>query len=89
MPVILMDHQPYSINESVKEGVDLHLSGHTHNGQVWPFNYITKALYEISHGYKKIKNTHVYVSNGYGTWGPPVRTTGRPEVVNIKVKFIR
>ncbi|MFA5518644.1 MAG: metallophosphoesterase [Spirochaetota bacterium] len=89
MPVILMDHQPYSIDESAKEGVDLHLSGHTHNGQLWPFNYITRALYEISHGYKKIKNTHVYVSNGYGTWGPPVRTTGRPEVVNIKVKFNR
>ncbi len=87
LPLILMDHQPYSIGESVKNGVDLHLSGHTHNGQLWPFNYITRKLYEISHGYKKINSTHVYVSNGYGTWGPPVRTTGRPEIVNIKVKF--
>ena len=87
LPLILMDHQPYSIQESVKNRVDLHLSGHTHNGQLWPFNYITARLYEISHGYKKISSTHVYVSNGYGTWGPPVRTTGRPEIVNIKVKF--
>lgn len=87
LPLILMDHQPYSIGESAGSGVDLHLSGHTHNGQLWPFNYITRKLYEISHGYKKIENTHVYVSNGYGTWGPPVRTTGRPEIVNIKIRF--
>jgi predicted MPP superfamily phosphohydrolase len=87
MPLILMDHQPYSISESIKEGVDLHLSGHTHNGQLWPFNYITGAIYDMSHGHVQIKNTHVYVSNGYGTWGPPVRTTGRPEIVNIKLKF--
>lgn len=87
LPVILMDHQPYSIHESVKEDVSLHLSGHTHNGQLWPFNYITGAIYDISHGHKNINNTHVYVSNGYGTWGPPVRTTGRPEIVNIKITF--
>ena len=87
MPLILLDHQPYSINESVKTGIDLHLSGHTHNGQLWPFNYITRALYIISHGYLKVDNTHIYVTNGYGTWGPPVRTTGRPEIVNIRVSF--
>jgi predicted MPP superfamily phosphohydrolase len=87
LPVILMDHQPSTIDESVRYGIDLHLSGHTHNGQLWPVNYITKAIFEVSCGYKKIKDTNVYVSKGYGTWGPPVRTSGRPEIVVFQIRF--
>jgi hypothetical protein len=87
LPVILMDHQPYAIDESVKNGIDLHLSGHTHNGQLWPLNYITSSIFEISFGHKKVKDTNVYVSNGYGTWGPPVRTSGRPEIVVFQIRF--
>jgi hypothetical protein len=87
LPVILMDHQPSTIDESVRHGIDLHLSGHTHNGQLWPLNYITKAIFEVSCGYKKIKDTNVYVSKGYGTWGPPVRTSGRPEIVVFQIRF--
>lgn len=85
--VILMDHQPSSIGESVKNGVDLHLSGHTHNGQLWPFNYITNAIFKVPCGYSRDGNTHIYVSKGYGTWGPPVRTTGRPEIVLLHIRF--
>jgi uncharacterized protein len=85
-PVILMDHQPAQLDESVQEGVDLQLSGHTHNGQLWPFNYVVKALFEVACGYKKIGNTHVYVSTGVGTWGPPVRIGHRPEIVNILLR---
>ena len=66
-PVILMDHQPFNLSVSAALGVDLQLSGHTHHGQIWPFNYITKAIYEVSWGYKKIRGTHVYVSSGFGT----------------------
>jgi predicted MPP superfamily phosphohydrolase len=87
LPIIVMDHQPSSIDESVKNTADLHLSGHTHNGQLWPLNYITKALFDVSNGYAKISSTHIYVSKGYGTWGPPVRTTGRPEIVVLQVMF--
>ncbi|MCL1834191.1 MAG: metallophosphoesterase [Leptospirales bacterium] len=87
LPIIVMDHQPASINESVEKMADLHLSGHTHNGQLWPMNLITKALFEVSCGYAKIENTHIYVSKGYGTWGPPVRTTGRPEIVVLNLIF--
>ncbi len=87
LPVILMDHQPFAIDESVKSGIDLHLSGHTHNGQLWPLNYITSAIFEVSCGYRKIKDTNVYVSKGYGTWGPPVRTSGRPEIVVFQIRF--
>jgi predicted MPP superfamily phosphohydrolase len=86
-PVILMDHQPFNLERAVELGVDLQLSGHTHHGQMWPFNYITSAIYDISSGYKMVGNTHFYVSNGYGTWGPPVRLGNRPEIVQIILKF--
>jgi predicted MPP superfamily phosphohydrolase len=88
LPIIVMDHQPSSLEESVKNKIDLQLSGHTHNGQLWPINHITNAIYEVSNGYAKIEDTHIYVSKGYGTWGPPVRTTGRPEIVVLSITFI-
>lgn len=88
LPVILMDHQPFDIAESVARNIDLHLSGHTHNGQLWPVNYITNAIFEVACGYKKISNTNIYVSKGFGTWGPPVRTTGRPEIVVLHIRFM-
>jgi uncharacterized protein len=87
LPVILMDHQPVHLDESVEQGADLQFSGHTHNGQLWPFNYIAEAVYEVSWGYKQKGNTQVYVSCGVGTWGPPMRTGNRPEVVHVKLKF--
>jgi predicted MPP superfamily phosphohydrolase len=86
-PVILMDHQPFRLEEAGKNGVDLQLSGHTHHGQLWPFNFVTKKVYELSWGYKKKGNTHFYVSSGVGTWGPPIRTGNRPEIVNIRLRF--
>jgi predicted MPP superfamily phosphohydrolase len=87
-PVILMDHQPFNLGNHAKMGIDLQLSGHTHHGQLWPINYITEAIYEVSWGYKKIGNTHFYVSSGYGTWGPPLRLGNRPEIVKINLRMI-
>ncbi len=87
LPIIVMDHQPFSIKESVLHRIDLHLSGHTHNGQLWPMNFITDLIYDVSFGYEAIENTQVYVSDGYGTWGPPVRTSSRPELVVFQVRF--
>jgi predicted MPP superfamily phosphohydrolase len=86
-PVILLDHQPFHIDESVKYGVDLQLSGHTHNGQMWPLNYITRMIYDVSYGYLKRGNTHIIVSSGYGLWGPRVRSGSRSEVLLINIKF--
>ena len=87
-PIILLDHQPFNLSESADNDIDLQISGHTHHGQLWPFNFITKAIYEVSSGYKKIKNTHVIVSNGYGTWGPPMRLGNRPEILIIDLNGI-
>lgn len=87
LPIIMLDHQPFELDKKEELGVDLTLSGHTHHGQMWPLNYITKAIYEVSWGYKKKGNTHVYVSSGVGGWGPPVRIGNRPEIVLINIVF--
>lgn len=86
-PMILLDHTPYKLEEAQKNNITFQLSGHTHHGQIWPANIITGMIYEISWGYKKKGNTHYYVSSGAGTWGPPVRTGSKSEIVNIRIKF--
>jgi len=86
-PKILLDHTPFKLEQAEQNKIDLQLSGHTHHGQMWPVNLITKMIYEVSWGYKKKGNTHYYVSCGAGTWGPPVRTGSSSEIVNIKIKF--
>jgi len=86
-PVILLDHQPFHLDESVKAGVDLQLSGHTHNGQMWPLNYLTGKIYELSYGYLKKGNSQFIVSSGYGLWGPRVRSGSRSEVLLINLTF--
>ncbi|OGU55676.1 MAG: hypothetical protein A2V66_01945 [Ignavibacteria bacterium RBG_13_36_8] len=87
LPVILMDHQPFVLNEAEENGINLQLSGHTHHGQMWPLNYITQKIYEVSWGYLQKGNTHYYVSCGVGGWGPPIRTVSRPEIIELVLKF--
>jgi len=86
-PIILLDHQPIDLDEARKNGVDLQLSGHTHNGQMWPLNLLTRKIYELSHGYMKKGDTHYIVSSGFGIWGPRVRLGSRPEVLLVTLKF--
>lgn len=87
-PVILMDHQPFKLNEALENEIDLQISGHTHFGQLWPLNFIIEKIYELSWGYGVNGNTHYYVSCGVGCWGPPVRTGSRPEIINFKLNFV-
>jgi len=86
-PVILLDHQPFEYSESEKYGVDLELSGHTHNGQMWPLNYITSMIYELSYGYLRKGKTQYIVSSGFGLWGPRVRSGSRSEILLLNIKF--
>jgi len=86
-PLILLDHQPIDLGEAEKNGIDLQLSGHTHNGQMWPLNHITSKLYELSYGYKRRGRTHYIVSSGFGLWGPSVRSGSRPEVLFVNIRF--
>lgn len=86
-PIILLDHQPVALEEAKIAGVDLQLSGHTHRGQFFPNQLITKRLYEVDYGYLAKEQLQVIVSSGYGTWGPPVRIGTQSEIVDIQVKF--
>ena len=83
--IIVLDHQPKKLSEAQKNGVDIQFSGHTHNGQLWPLNLIVKRLFELPAGYKKKGQTHIFVSPGVGTWGPPVRTNARPDILCVDV----
>ena len=83
---IVVDHQPYDIAESERLGIDLHLSGHTHRGQVWPLNWLTDAIYEQSHGLRQWGGTQAYVMQGLSLWGPPFRIGTKSEIVVIDLK---
>jgi predicted MPP superfamily phosphohydrolase len=87
LPLLLMDHQPFHLVDAQEHGIDLQLSGHTHHGQLWPFNYLTEAIYEKSWGYLQKGKTQYYVSCGVGTWGPPMRSGNRPEIVAFHLQF--
>lgn len=74
-PVILLAHQPVSMHDAAKNNVDFQMSGHTHGGQIWPFNYLVYLQQPISRGLFAHPNSdlQVYVSSGTGFWGPPMR----------------
>jgi predicted MPP superfamily phosphohydrolase len=88
-PSILLYHEPVVQHAlyAKKVGVDLMLSGHTHGGQIFPFGFITKAVYkEFDVGLYLLNSFAQYTSSGVGSWGPPVRTGVRPEIVSITLK---
>jgi predicted MPP superfamily phosphohydrolase len=72
---------------AAERGVDLQLSGHTHAGQMFPFGNLTRAFWSgFDRGLHTLGNFSLYVSSGTGTWGPPVRTGSRSEIVSIRLK---
>jgi predicted MPP superfamily phosphohydrolase len=87
-PSILLYHEPRQIEEIAATGlVDLMLAGHSHNGQVWPVKYISRLVYGIYvTGLHQIGDFTEYTSVGTGTWGPPLRTGNRPEIVVITLR---
>ena len=76
---IVLDHQPYHLEEAERSGIDFQFSGHTHRGQVWPLSWITDALYEKAWGHHQRGNTQYYVSSGLGIWGAKIRVGTRSE----------
>lgn len=87
LPIFLLDHQPYNLEEGQGQGVDLQVSGHTHLGQLYPNNFITRRMFEIDWGHLQKGDFNVIVSCGFGTWGPPIRVGNRPEIASITVNF--
>jgi uncharacterized protein len=88
LPVILLDHQPSNLAEGQEQGVDLQISGHTHLGQLYPYNLITNRLFENDWGYLRKGDFQMIVSCGFGTWGPPIRVGNVPEILDIKIRFV-
>jgi predicted MPP superfamily phosphohydrolase len=79
---LLLKHRP-TVEETTRGLFDLQLSGHTHRGQIFPFNFIVHLYFPMGSGLHELGNSHLYVSRGSGTWGPPVRFLSPPEVTVI------
>lgn len=84
-PIILLDHQPYNLEDAEQHGVDFQFSGHTHHGQVWPVSWITDALYEDAFGPLTKGKTQYYVSSGMGIWGGKFRIGTRSEYIVLTI----
>ena len=89
LTIICVDHAPSELEELAKAGVDLDLSGHTHNGQIWPGTITINLLWDNAYGKKKIINMTSIVTSGVGLFGVNMRTGCYPEIVNIKLKFTK
>ncbi len=88
LPVILLDHRPTELHQANRTITDVQFSGHTHNGQLFPINLITRSLYELNSGYLRIGDTHFFVSSGLRLWGPPVKTAGKAEILLVDLDLI-
>lgn len=78
---LLLDHQPFHLEQAEREKVDFQFSGHTHQGQVFPVSLITGAMYEKDHGAHQRGNTQYYISSGIGIWGGKFRIGTNSEYV--------
>jgi predicted MPP superfamily phosphohydrolase len=83
--VVLLAHQPKAISAARTAGVDLQLSGHVHGGQIFPFNWLVRLEQPLVAGLYRIDETWVYVSQGTGYWGPPMRVGTRSELTCIEL----
>lgn len=86
VPVVLLAHQPVQVQQARAAGVDLQLSGHTHGGQLWPFDYAIRLDQPAVEGLSRHGNTQLYVTSGAGYWGPPMRIGARPEVTVVELR---
>lgn len=86
-PSILLFHEPKETVKSQGVGIDLQLSGHTHAGQMFPFNLLSRYFYHNhSHGLFRRGDYTLSVTAGVGTWGPPMRTGSRSEIVELTLR---
>jgi hypothetical protein len=87
--LIVLDHQPFQLEEAEQNGIDFQLSGHTHHGQVWPISWITERIYECAFGEWQRGNTRYYVTSGMGIWGGKFRIGTRSEYVVAEITHSR
>jgi len=85
---ILMNHSPKGFFIAADAGVNLMLSGHTHSGQIFPFNFFVKRHHEFIKGLYKYKDCYLYVTPGTGTWGPPMRLGSKNQITLLKLNAL-
>ena len=83
--IVLLAHQPKAIYQAQKYPVGLQISGHTHGGQIWPFNFFVRLAQPFVRGLHAYKEMQIYVSSGTGTWGPPMRLGTQCEITSLKL----
>jgi predicted MPP superfamily phosphohydrolase len=87
LPVLLLAHQPKQVAHAVRAGVDLQVSGHTHGGQIWPFNFLVRLDQPVVHGLSRHGDrTQLYTSRGTGFWGPPFRVFAPSEITLLTLR---
>jgi hypothetical protein len=84
--LILLAHDPATFREAAGFGVDLQLSGHTHGGQIWPFNYFVRLATPFVAGHYRLGTAQLYVSRGTGFWGPAMRLFEPGEMTEIVMR---
>ena len=87
VPVVLLAHQPYMVGQAQVAGVGLQISGHTHAGQLWPFDSAIRLDQPAVEGLSRHGDTQLYVTAGAGYWGPPMRVGARPEVTVVELRL--
>jgi predicted MPP superfamily phosphohydrolase len=83
---VLLYHQPDIWDAAKLHGIELMLSGHTHKGQIWPFGLLVRTRYRHVAGHFQASLSHLFVSQGTGTWGPLMRFGTRCEMTVIDLQ---
>jgi hypothetical protein len=84
-PSILLAHRPGNLAVAEEEGISLQLSGHTHQGQLWPWTLLVSRIYgPFAYGLHRLNKLQVYTSSGAGAWGPPLRVGTKSEIVLMR-----
>jgi predicted MPP superfamily phosphohydrolase len=86
LPVLLLAHQPKQVARASRAGVALQISGHTHGGQIWPFNFLVRLDQPVVHGLSRHGDTQLYTSRGTGFWGPPFRVFAPSEITLLTLR---
>jgi predicted MPP superfamily phosphohydrolase len=81
--LVLLAHDPGTFRRASAAGIDLQLSGHTHGGQIWPFNYLVRLAVPWVAGLHRVGTSLLYVSRGSGFWGPPMRLLAPAEITEL------
>ena len=85
-PILLLQHEPSDLESLDKYGIDVSVSGHTHDGQIFPGNIVSRIKEPQSYGLKKWGDSDVIVTSGLGYYGPPIRVATISEIVVIDLK---